>query len=377
MGKGNIAFLLDAAPPSWSAREEFHYRLCRELIAAGVKPVLTFSEDLPPEIHERLRSSGAPVHTLSYRQGRWAYSRALGRLIQAHDIRMAHIRFFDYFSALPWIARRHGVRDIVFTEANSGEWRARGWRGRLARARTRIMCAPLTRAIGISRFIAQRLIACGIPAEKVEVVYNGVDLQRFTPDPGARAELEREYGIPAGEAILATLTTLLPWKHPEVMLETCAELERRGLGCRLLLAGQGPLREELEALSRRRGIAPRIHWVGQTSRPERILQGCDLFLLSSVGEAFGNVLVEAMACGAPVVASRSGAIGEIVEDGRSGLLATPQDPVAFAGAVQKLIADRALFERMRAAAIERAKLFSVERSVEQTLAVYESIWRRG
>jgi glycosyltransferase involved in cell wall biosynthesis len=376
MPKGNILFLLDASPPTWRTPEDFHYRLCRELAAAGVQPVLTFARPLPPEIHERMASSGAVVTALAYNEGRRRYAESMGKLIRDHGIRMVHVRFFDYFSGIPWMARIHGVRDIVFTEANSGELGATSWKAQAVRLRTKLTCAPLTKAIAISRFIGDRLVACGIPAEKVEVVYNGVDLARFTPDSSARAELERTFDIRPDEAILATVTSLLPWKQPQVMIEACGELNRRGTACRLLIAGQGPMREELEALAGRLEIAGKVHWLGQTAQPERILQGCDVFLLSSIGEAFGNVLVEAMACGAPVVASRSGAIGEIVEEGKSGLLATPGDPGSFAGAIQEMLTGRKRLAAMREAAIERAPLFSVEKSVQRTLAVYESIWRR-
>jgi glycosyltransferase involved in cell wall biosynthesis len=109
-----------------------------------------------------------------------------------------------------------------------------------------------------------------------------------------------------------------------------------------------------------------------------LLQASDIFVLASVGEAFGLVLAEAMACGVPVVGSRSGAIGELVEDGRTGLLATPLDAGSFAAAIERLIADPARRRAMGLAGLERVRRrFTVEREVQETMRIYEDLWGGG
>ena len=101
----------------------------------------------------------------------------------------------------------------------------------------------------------------------------------------------------------------------------------------------------------------------------------DIFVLASTGEAFGLVLAEAMACGVPVVGSRSGAIPEIVEEGITGLLATPRDEVSLADAIEELARDEGLRKEMTANSLARAReKFNLERNAEDTLQIYESLW---
>jgi glycosyltransferase involved in cell wall biosynthesis len=111
------------------------------------------------------------------------------------------------------------------------------------------------------------------------------------------------------------------------------------------------------------------------SDPSTLLQASDIFVLASVGEAFGLVLAEAMACGLPVVGSRSGSLIEVVEDGNTGLLSTPLDAVAFADAIERLSRDVPRRKEMAARGIERVKThFTVDLAVVKTIDIYESLW---
>ena len=372
----SAAFLLDSAPKHWDTRNEFHLRLCRGLIALGVKPVTAFSHDLPDAMRERYRAAGAEVVALNYADGWSPYLADLGRLVNKYSIGQVHIRFFDYFSAVPWMARLRGVRHILFTEANSGEWKSTSWKAHLVRLRARVACRPLTRVIAISEFIKTRLICLGVEEDRITVVYNGVDTDRFRPDPAARLRLCESVPVEPGEFLLTTAATLLPWKHNDVTLKACSLLKLRGVPFRLFIAGEGPLREELQTLSQELGIADRVYWLGQYPWPERLFQACDVFVLSSTGEAFGNVLAEAMACGAPVVGSDSGAIGEIVENGVTGSLTEPLSPTRLADALQDLAADPARRREMGRRGLERVReRFAMDIAVRQTIGVYEDIWQ--
>src|SRR5262249_25104776 len=112
-------------------------------------------------------------------------------------------------------------------------------------------------------------------------------------------------------------------KRPEMALIVCSELARRGLAVRLLMAGSGPMRTSLERLAAELGISENVCWLGHREKLQSVLQGVDVFLHTTKGEAFGNVLVEAMACGIPVVATRSGAAAEVIEEAATGLLVDP------------------------------------------------------
>src|SRR6185369_10612983 len=147
-------------------------------------------------------------------------------------------------------------------------------------------------------------------------------------------------------SILCTVSYLRPFKNPQVLVEACRELKERSVPFRLVVAGDGDMLPDLKDLGKRLGVDDVIHWLGNVEDPKRLLQGSDVFLLASTGEAFGLVLVEAMACGLPVVGVRSGSLPEVVEEGKTGLLVAPYDAKGLARSVEILGNDVALRETM-------------------------------
>lgn len=370
-----VAILLDSAPRTWTSMEEINLRLCRALTAAGIRTVLVYAAPLPPELESRMRAGGAHIEVLPYGRDLYLFYRELGRIIRAHSISMVHVCFFDYFSLVPWLVRLQGVRHIVYEELNSGMLNATSWKKRLLQLRTLLTTWPMSRVIAVSEFVRQDLIKRGVSRSRIVVRHLAADENRFTPDPQARRIFAEAHRIQPGELILSTVTLLRPFKSPETLVEACRALAERGVPARLFLAGDGAMLGDLKALSKQLGVADRIHWLGFCRDPAPLMQASDVFLLASVGEAGGFVLSEAMGCGVPIVGSRSGVIPECVEDGHTGLLATPKDPQSFADAIQKLAGDPSLRRTMssnsRARMLER---FTVDRNVQRTLGIYRSLW---
>jgi glycosyltransferase involved in cell wall biosynthesis len=374
-GQG-VAILLDSAPRTWGSREEMHLRLSQALIARGLRPVLVFSEEIPEDLRNRYLTNGIDVApAVNYEKGVYNYYRKLRGVIRTYNVTAVHIAFFNYFSLIPWLARLSGVRYAIYHERNSGVLRAKACKKQLLRLRTRLATLPITRVAAISSYIGSQLVDVGIPERKIFLVYNGVDSVRFSPDPSARLRWAEQFGVRSDEMILTSMAALLPFKHPEITLEAYGLLAKRGVNARLFMAGVGPMREQLQKLSSSLGVSNKVHWLGDYDKPEDLLQASDIFVLTSVGEAFGNVLAEALACGVPVVASRSGSIPEIVQDRKTGLLATPLDPASFADAIELLSRNDQLRREMGLRAVERVRdWFTVDASVEQMLKVYESMW---
>jgi L-malate glycosyltransferase len=378
VSRESIVFLLDSAPSTWTSQEDRHLRLCEALIRKGVQPVLIFARPLRPEIESRLRSGGAQVAVIDYGRGRIRYHRALRRLVKQFSVSTAHILFFDYFSAVPWIARLCGIRRVIYEMQNSGEFRATSWKRWLLRLRTRVMTKPVARLIAISEFVKRQLVAAGVPERKIVVRHLGVDTERFVPDPQARRQWAERFSIRPDEVIVSTVSYLRPFKNPQVLLEAWKELRRRSVPARLFVAGDGDMLPELKVLAERLGVEDRVHWLGNVADPKTLLQASDIFVLASVGEAFGLVLAEAMACGVPVVGSHSGSIIEVVEDGRTGFLAPPLDAIAFAEAIERLSRDAPSRREMSAHAVSRVrKHFTVEIAVEKTLDIYDDSGTTG
>lgn len=374
MSRQTIAILLDSAPLTWTSQEDRQLKLCAALVARGVQPVLVFSEELSPAFAARLRSTGAELAAINYGKGKSHYLRELRKLVRQHSISTAHIIFFDYFSAVPWIARLAGIQNIIYEMQNSGQFRATSWKKALLRLRTKLATRPMTCVIAISQFVKEQLVKSGLDEKKIVVRYLGVDTERFQPDPSARKQWASNFDVADDELFLSTVSYLRPFKHPQVLVETCHELKMRNVRARLFVAGDGELLPGLRELSKKLDLEDRIHWLGNVADPKSLLQASDVFVLASVGEAFGLVLAEAMACRVPIVGSRSGSLPEVVAEEVTGLLATPLDPKSFADQLEILARNPEARNRMAAAALIRVKeKFSVELAVANTLKIYDSL----
>lgn len=370
-----VAILLDSAPRTWTSMEEINLRLSRSLVEKGIRVVFVYADALPAALDRRMREGGASIEVAPYRRNPYSFYRELGRIFRNYSISMTHVCFFDYFSLVPWLVRLQGVSCIVYEELNSGMLNARSWKKRLLQLRTLITTLPMTKVIAVSDFVRRDLIERGVSVDRIVVRHLGADEQRFRPDPGARERWVSRFGIQPGEMIMSTVTLLRPFKSPETLVEACAVLAQRGVPARLFVAGDGAMLPDLKALSARLGVADRIHWLGFCADPSGLIQASDVFLLASVGEAGGFVLSEAMGCGVPIVGSRSGVIGECVDDGGTGLLATPKNPQSFADAIEKLARNEALRRSMSAQS--RARMlagFTTDINVRRTLDIYESVW---
>jgi len=179
----------------------------------------------------------------------------------------------------------------------------------------------------------------GLPADRVEVVYNGVDTARYRPRPPDPARA-RQLGLGGDKRWLVTVASLKPLKRIDLLIDAFARVvaERPELG--LLIVGDGPERAALEARVRRLGLEDWVVFLGLREEVEKILNLSELFVLSSRTEAFPNALLEAMASGLPVVATNVGSVPELVEHGKSGLLVEPGDAEALARAILEVTADR-------------------------------------
>ena len=371
-----LAIVLDGGLRTWGTREDLHLMFARALIQKGVRPIFVFSDAPVEELKTRFRAEGAEVTSMNYEEmGRLRFHRALGDMIRQHKVTGIHIAFFNYFSPLPWMARLHGVRQIVYHERNPGVLKATGWKRQLLRMRTKIMAAPMTWVIAISDFIKRQLIDLGIAADKVTRVHHGVDLRIYHPDPSARERLNSQYQVGPNEIVMAALSYVKPHKNIDIILDACSQLQKRGILFRFFMIGEGEMRAELEALAHRLGIANRVHWLGHIPDPVPVLQASDIFLMMSRGEGFGLALAEGMACGAASIASDSGAHPEIIEDGKNGLLVPLRDPTALADAIQKIAQNPQLRKQIAQNGVERVRnTFNAETSIAKLVQVYESIW---
>jgi glycosyltransferase involved in cell wall biosynthesis len=374
----SVALLLDSAPRTWTSQEDIHLRLCQVLRDRGAKIVLVFAAQIRDDLAQRFREAGAAVEVANYHDGRLRFLRRLRQIVDQYEVSLVHVCFFDYFSAVPWLARLArlgGAGHILYEQLNSGELTATSWKKQLLQLRGATATQPAVKIIAISNFVKEQLVEAGVPIGKIAVRHLGVDTNRFFPSPEARRSWAADFGIHPDEIIISTVSVLRAFKNPQTIIQACGLLAKRLVRFKLLVAGDGAMLTDLQKLATDLGVADRIHWLGYCADPLSLLQASDIFVLASTGEAFGLVLTEAMACGVPVVGSRSGAIPEIVEDGVTGLLATPRDEVSFADAIERLARDKHLRREMGANSLARVQeKFTLETDAESTLRIYDSVW---
>jgi len=201
----------------------------------------------------------------------------------------------------------------------------------------------------------------GVPEACITIVRNGVDSERFRPQPERRAEVREALGVPASAFLAGTVGTMRPVKNQRLLLEALAGA---GAGAGAgedapwgVLVGDGPLMDDLKAAARDLGVAERVVFAGPRDDVPDLLAALDAFVLPSRSEAMPVSLLEAMACQVAVVATRVGGIPELVTDDVEGLLVADGDAAGLADALRALKDDGARRARLaaagRKAAVER------------------------
>jgi glycosyltransferase involved in cell wall biosynthesis len=316
----------------WRGGQNQALLLASELRRMGHAAVLVAIAGGP--LAQRARGLGITVHEV------------VGRFDAA--LRLRRLRSFDvvhcheaHALTSAWLA---GVRPVVSR--------------RVAYPIGRLRYRRAKRIIAVSRFVKESVLACGFRDEQVEVIYDGVPV----PDAPAAG---------GGGLRLGCVGWLLPEKGQELLIRALPAVLARYPGCRLVLAGDGPTRPVLERLAAGLGVAAAVQFAGLVDDVSAVYRALDVFVFPSLAEPLGSSLLAAMAHGLPSVALARGAVPEVIEDGRTGLLVEVPDPAAFAGAVLRLLDDASLAARLGAAARQTVEeRFSVARMARDTVALY-------
>jgi glycosyltransferase involved in cell wall biosynthesis len=216
----------------------------------------------------------------------------------------------------------------------------------------------------------------GIPLDHMTSVPTGIDLGRFVPGDAALARAR--LGLPA-RPTLGIVATLRDWKGHDMLFEAIARDRAGWDGWSIVVVGDGPYRDRLDAQLARLGLIERIRFAGQQDDVVPWLHALDLFTLPSWGEeGVPQAILQAMACGLPVVSTTIGAITEAVTDGATGLIVPPRDVAAFGAALTRLRDDAPLRARLGAAGRDRAVAdFGLDRMLAAMETVFRSVVDKG
>lgn len=294
----------------------------------------------PGRLAELVQEAGAELHSLEKPPGRHAsaveQATAQLRRWQPDVVHTHQIGALYYLGQ----AARGLKLPVLHTEHSDHVAHARGWLEKLKVRWLWRSTAPLAGCFCcVSDDIARSVRRFGtVGRAKVKVVPNGIDLSSFDA-PVAPSEVRSELGLPPGALVIGTVGRLVEVKRQDLLIAAFAQLVSQGRhpNTRLLIVGDGPERQRLEALANRLGVGDRTVFTGYRPQPERMLRAMDLFVLTSRHEGLPLALLEAWAAGLAVVSSNVGAIPQVILHGVSGMLFPSGDARALAEILQRLL----------------------------------------
>jgi glycosyltransferase involved in cell wall biosynthesis len=316
---------------------------------------------------QRASSAGITVHSVDRGLLRLPAASLVGRLLRGGSYDVVHANEAHAVTAVWLAARRAGIGRTKFVIS-----RRVGYpigKGALAQARYR----AAAQIVAISEWSAERVVRSGISADKVSIVYEGVDLPAL-PTGEQRTAARARFGIAANQPLLGCVGVLSPDKGQEWLIRALPLIRSELPNAKLLLAGDGPCRAQLESLARKMNLSDAVIFAGFVKDVESVYPALDVFLLPSMFEALSNALMSAMAYGVPSIAFNCGGPAEIIEHEKSGLLVSEKDPEAIANAVKRILQGPELAARFRQAGRARIEdKFSSEKMVDAMLRVYASV----
>jgi glycosyltransferase involved in cell wall biosynthesis len=232
--------------------------------------------------------------------------------------------------------------------------------------------ARVHKIIAISGFIRTLLERQGIPPEKIELIYDGIDPERFIGTaPSAVVALRRQYGLTDGAVVLGNVAALTSHKGHLTLVRSMQCLAAQGVAFKLFILGEGERRSVIEQEIRKLGLTDRIILTGFQEDVGTFMSLFDMLVHASRDEGLGTAILDGLACGLPVVSTNAGGIPEILGANEYGLVVPKQDPTALADGITRLLNDAALRDKFKHFGPGRARAFSVDTMVQKTYQLYK------
>lgn len=314
----------------------------------------------------RSREAGITVHDVGRIGLRVRAAAAIRELLSKDSRDLVHLNEPHALTAA-WLADAHRKLPLLLSRRIGFPLRA-GW---VSRARY----AAVERFVANSKNVAQSLIDCGIAPERIAIVNEGVEIPRL-PSAEQRSRARENWGVKDHEFLFGCVSVFVPEKGQRHLIEALAEVRKSHPEARLLLAGDGSCRGELQALATRRGQSETVLFPGFVNDVAKVYDALDAFVFPSEFEGLGTALQAAMAAGLPSISTSRGALAEVVDHELTALVAAPSGP-EFAAAMLRVMTDAGLRGRLSESARREAQeRFSAERMVDRTIQVYEDVLKK-
>jgi glycosyltransferase involved in cell wall biosynthesis len=357
LGRGGAEQLLvNAAEYGDGSRFEYH-----------VAYLLPWKDAFVPD----LRALGIPVTCLDGARG-LGWVRRLKRLLREWEIDLVHVHS-PAVAAVVRTALRRRRPVLVTTEHNvwARYHRATYWANALTFPRNDHV---FTVSDEVGESIRYPMPLAFLRRPPVETLHHGIDVRRImaTSLPGGARE---ELGIPRDAPVVGTVANFKPHKGHEYMVKVAELVARERPDVRFVMVGGGPLQEQVRQQVEELGLRGTVVLPGFRDDALRIAGAFDVYAMASLHEGLPLTLLEAMALGCPPVATRVGGVTAVVNDGVSGFIVEPRDPVAQAARILTLLSDPSMRTRFGAAARERAAAFDVRKAARRIEHVYSELVR--
>lgn len=327
---------------------------------------------------KRLRNPAVTLFAIGKREGKdpaayWRLWRLLRRIkpmiVHSRNLSAQEASVIAFLAGVPARVHSEHGRDIHDLAGDTPKYL---W--------LRRFCQPFVhRYIPLSQDLESWLCEIvGVPVNKIAQIYNGVDSERFQPASEVQRRLPYDGFVSEQAIVIGTVGRLERVKDQLTLVRAFVELlkiaPQWSTSVKLVLVGDGSTRTRIETEVSSSGIADKVWITGSRDDVPALMAGMDVFVLPSVSEGISNTILEAMACGLPVIATRVGGNPELVMNGVTGVLVPPEDPIAMAEALLQYLDQPNLRQRHGRAGRERVEAsFSMDAMVQRYLMVYDDL----
>jgi glycosyltransferase involved in cell wall biosynthesis len=309
----------------------------------------------------RLRDEGLPVEPIEWRRGTdFGAFRSISGRLRAFDVVHCHDAHAFQLALLPSKLRR---RPILATRRVCFDTRPLKWN-------------QATRVIAISDAVKQTLVSSSVREEKIRIIPSGIDTAEVLALPPLDPPLRSRVGVRPGRFLAGNVGTLLEYKQQTLIPQAAARLR----DVHWVIVGEGPRRDTIQSAITAHGVGAHVHLTGNIADARRCLRELDVFVFTSIGEALGTSILDAMAAGVPVVASDDAGPAEVlrpVHEKTGASLFRAGDPDAIAHIVRRVRDEPALAPLMASFQRERVEDYHIARTADATMALYEEVVRRS
>ena len=350
---------------SWRGGQQQAFYLYQGLLRKGV--ATRFVAPPSSQMSKRLKEKNLPVHNLAF-WGEWDFFHgiALALLARKEGYNILHLHSGHALSWGLWAKLFKPSLRIIAVRRVDFSIRKNFF------SRWKYSTSLVDKIVAISDNIRQVLVQDQIPEDKITLIHSGIDLTKFA-DLKVPEDFRQKWQIPSDAILIGTIAAFAGHKDYPTFLKAASLVIKQHPNACFMAVGEGKLLPDMRELTKTLGIENRMIFTGFQHQVGIFLKSFDIFVISSKKEGLGTTVLDAQATGLPVIGTAAGGIPEMIENETNGLLVEPQDPEKLASAISRLIEEPELRTTLGQKGIETVRKFSIERTVEKNLALYEEL----